>query len=124
MKHQTLETLPALTPEEVSILKAFISNAQLMPPAGEPDFRRRLDCLAEAPYRMTPREIDVTALVVDGLTNKQIGARLGISYRTVETYRLRAIGKVGAPNALAFVRQVLAITGSPGLPHKPRIALD
>lgn len=37
--------------------------------------------------RLTPRERDVLALVAEGRTNKQIGADLGISPRTVETHR-------------------------------------
>jgi DNA-binding CsgD family transcriptional regulator len=124
VKHQTLATLPSLTAEEVFILRAFISSAHLgLLSQAEPDVRRRLERLADAPYRMTPREIDVTALVVDGLTNKQIAAKLGISHRTVETYRLRAIGKVGAPNALAFVRQIIAITDAGDLSRTARIDL-
>lgn len=36
---------------------------------------------------LTPRERDVLRRIVDGRTNKEIAAELGISHRTVESYR-------------------------------------
>jgi len=42
---------------------------------------------AATTYRApTPRELDVIALVAEGLANGEIGSRLGISDKTVETY--------------------------------------
>jgi DNA-binding CsgD family transcriptional regulator len=38
------------------------------------------------PAVLSGRELDVTALVTQGLTNRQISARLGISERTVEAH--------------------------------------
>jgi DNA-binding CsgD family transcriptional regulator len=49
---------------------------------------RRLACL-------TPRELEITRLVSFGETSKSIGRALGISFRTVETYRARVIAKLG-----------------------------
>lgn len=46
--------------------------------------------------QLTDREIEVVALVVEGLTNKQIGERLGISERTVEFHVSNIIEKLGA----------------------------
>ena len=37
--------------------------------------------------RLTPREVEVMDLVVDGFTSQAIALRLGISQRTVESYR-------------------------------------
>jgi len=42
-----------------------------------------------------PREADVALLVADGLTNKQIGARLFISERTVDSHVRSILNKLG-----------------------------
>src|SRR5262249_23730775 len=42
------------------------------------------------------READVARLVADGLTNKQIGARLFISERTVDSHVRSILNKLGA----------------------------
>ena len=47
---------------------------------------------------LTATERSVVALVADGLTNRQIGERLFISRRTVETHLGHAFAKLGVPN--------------------------
>src|SRR6267142_571165 len=44
--------------------------------------------------RLTPRELEVAGLVAQGLTNKQIGARLDIAERTAETHVQRIVVKL------------------------------
>jgi DNA-binding CsgD family transcriptional regulator len=44
---------------------------------------------------LTPRERDVASLAVRGLTSREIGARLGIGHRTVETHLGSAYAKLG-----------------------------
>jgi predicted ATPase/DNA-binding CsgD family transcriptional regulator len=44
---------------------------------------------------LAPREADVARLVADGLTNKQIGARLFISERTVDSHMRSIMNKLG-----------------------------
>jgi DNA-binding NarL/FixJ family response regulator len=44
---------------------------------------------------LTRREFDVAQLVADGLTNKQIGARLFISERTIENHVRNILNKMG-----------------------------
>ncbi|MFH1463848.1 MAG: LuxR C-terminal-related transcriptional regulator [Pseudomonadota bacterium] len=53
---------------------------------------------ARAPS-LTPREIEVCALVRCGLASKEIGAILGISHRSVETHRTRVRRKLGMEDA-------------------------
>ncbi|HMQ29107.1 MAG TPA: response regulator transcription factor [Chloroflexaceae bacterium] len=50
---------------------------------------------APPPERLTPREGEVLALVVEGLTNREIAARLGISVGTAKIHVEHIIGKLG-----------------------------
>jgi FixJ family two-component response regulator len=45
-------------------------------------------------------------LTAQGLTNKQIALELGISPRTVESYRARVMERMGAKNLAELVRIV------------------
>ncbi len=56
---------------------------------------------------LTPRETQVLELVVNGMTNKSIAARLGISEKTVETHRARITEKTGARSLAELVRMTL-----------------
>jgi DNA-binding CsgD family transcriptional regulator len=56
-----------------------------------------------APGALSDREREVGALVVDGLTHKEIGARLYISPKTVEQHVARLRQKLGASNRAALV---------------------
>ena len=56
----------------------------------------------------TAREREIAALLIDGLTSKLIGKRLGISPRTVDVYRARLMRKVGAATTPDLVHKLLA----------------
>ena len=49
---------------------------------------------------LTRREREVLRLAVDGMANKVIARRLGISHRTVEIHKARIMHKTGAANLL------------------------
>lgn len=53
---------------------------------------------------LSQREEAVLRSVARGLTNKEIAARLGISVKTVETYRARAAEKLGLRSRADIVR--------------------
>lgn len=53
---------------------------------------------------LTHREREVLRHVVNGETNKEIAACLGLSYRTVEVHRRHIMEKVGARNTAELVR--------------------
>jgi PAS domain S-box-containing protein len=57
---------------------------------------------------LTPREREVAALLVHGLTSKLIGRRLGISPRTVDVHRARLMRKTGAATTPDLVKRLLA----------------
>ena len=56
----------------------------------------------------TAREREIAALLIDGLTSKQIGKRLVISPRTVDVYRARLMRKVGAATTPELVNKLLS----------------
>ena len=57
---------------------------------------------------LTPREREVAAFLMDGLTSKQIGKALAISHRTVEIYRARLMRKYQAHSTPDLVHRLLA----------------
>ncbi len=62
---------------------------------------------------LTPREQEVMAMVVGGLSNKQIGNHLSISIKTVETHRARIMEKMEADSVSHLVRMAVALEPSP-----------
>lgn len=61
-----------------------------------------------ARFGFTPREAGVTALVAQGLTNKEIAARLDIGAETVRSHLDVAFGKSGAKNRAELVTLAVA----------------
>lgn len=57
---------------------------------------------------LTPREREIAALLIEGLTSKLIGRRLGISPRTVDVYRARLMRKTGAATTPELVHKLLS----------------
>ena len=57
---------------------------------------------------LTPREREVAAHLLAGLTSKEIGKTLAISHRTVEIYRARLMRKYGASTAADLVHRLVA----------------
>jgi DNA-binding NarL/FixJ family response regulator len=65
-------------------------------PADDPAPRARPAVHAAAPVQsLTPREVEVLAMLAEGLANKAIAARLGISGHTVKTHVAAVFGKLG-----------------------------
>ena len=56
---------------------------------------------------LTPREIDVLELVAEGLPNKAVAVRLGISDQTVKFHLTSISGKLGAINRTDAVRRAV-----------------
>jgi two-component system response regulator FixJ len=66
------------------------------------DLRARFD-------RLTPREAEVMDLVVEGFTSQAIALKLGISQRTVESYRVQIMEKMLAESVAVLVRQAIRL---------------
>jgi DNA-binding CsgD family transcriptional regulator len=58
---------------------------------------------------LTPRELDVVELLVQGLSNKSIAARLGISDQTVKFHVASICGKLGAANRTEAAHKALQL---------------
>lgn len=55
------------------------------------------------PVHLTPRQLDVLRLMAEGLSNKQIAARLKIAPGTVATHKLMMADRLGARNSAQMV---------------------
>jgi len=56
---------------------------------------------------LTPREVEVLELLAEGLPNKSIAVRLGISDQTVKFHVASICGKLGAANRTDAVRRAV-----------------
>ena len=62
--------------------------------------------LKERLTTLTQRELEVLELALKGYTNKEIGHRLSISYRTIEHHRSHILLKTGASNLLQLANLI------------------
>ncbi|WP_107773951.1 helix-turn-helix domain-containing protein [Nocardioides sediminis] len=65
---------------------------------GMPPWVERLERLAGAGDPLSPREREIAGLVADGLSNREIAARLVISERTAENHVQHVLRKLGLAN--------------------------
>lgn len=56
--------------------------------------------------RLTPRQSQILAMIVEGRLNKQIAAQLGVSENTVKVHRHRIMEKMGASSVANLARMV------------------
>jgi DNA-binding NarL/FixJ family response regulator len=59
---------------------------------------REVAALKEGRGPLTDRELEVAALVAEGLTNKEVAIRLRLSVRTAENHVLNVMNKLGLDN--------------------------
>ncbi|MBM3606881.1 MAG: response regulator [Alphaproteobacteria bacterium] len=65
--------------------------------------------IAQRFEKLTPREAEVFDMVASGLTSHAIASELGISVRTVESYRAQIMEKMQASGVATLVRQAIRI---------------
>ena len=72
--------------------------------------RHQADQQARERYaQLSAREREVLGLIVEGLTNKEIGRALELSPRTVETHRANLFAKLGAESLAQLIRRYAAL---------------
>jgi two-component system response regulator FixJ len=84
-------------------------NRALARSAEQQDIARNTDELNARFERLTPREAEVFDLVTRGLTNYAVASELGISVRTVESYRAQIMEKMQADGLAMLVRQAIRL---------------
>jgi FixJ family two-component response regulator len=90
-----------------AVQKAIVRDRELRQERSELEgIRARFESL-------TPRETEVLQLVVDGLLNKQVADRLGMSELTVKTHRAHVMEKTGADSLAHLVRMFEKLRTSP-----------
>jgi two-component system, LuxR family, response regulator FixJ len=95
-------------PFEVDVLVAAIRRAAEQAIESTRAAKAREEIVARAAL-LSARQHEVMLLVAEGYSTKQIAAKLGISARTVETYRLWVMEKMGAGSLASLVRMVLML---------------
>jgi len=58
---------------------------------------------------LTTRETEVLQLIADGYSNKEIGAELGISVKTVEKHRQQVMNKLGIHETAGLTRYAMGL---------------
>ncbi len=72
--------------------------------------RHQADRQARERYaQLSPREREVLGLIVEGLTNKEIGRALSLSPRTVETHRANLFAKLEVDSLAHLIRHYAAL---------------
>jgi two-component system, LuxR family, response regulator FixJ len=98
------------------LLKPFTNEALLervdAALARDQEIRLSLKELNQARTRrdsLTPRELDILTLMVQGMSNKAMSDELALSIRTVELHRARVMEKMGARSLAQLVRMSMDI---------------
>jgi DNA-binding CsgD family transcriptional regulator len=60
--------------------------------------------VADAWDALSPQEVQIASMVIQGLTNREVGERLFISYRTVGSHLYRMFPKLGISSRTELLR--------------------
>jgi two-component system response regulator FixJ len=71
--------------------------------------QQSLDALSAQFARLTPRQVEIFDLVARGFTSQAIAAKLRISTRTIESYRVQVMEKMQAESVAVLVRQAIRL---------------
>ncbi len=94
-----------VAPEREEVREAYAELRSIAQEITDPALRRRLQLVCDRLTRpagrpargnpLSPRELDVLALVAVGCANAEVGRRLGLRPETVKSYLRNAMGKLG-----------------------------
>ena len=81
--------------------------------------------------RLTPREVQVAALVYEGLTNREIGQSVGTTEQVIKNYLRNVYDKIGVSDRLELalftihhriLNEAAAATAAAAIPQPPQSA--
>jgi two-component system response regulator FixJ len=84
-------------------------NRALARTRAQQDLGKSQEALGLKFARLTPRQVEIFDLVVEGLTSHAIASTLNISVRTVESYRAEIMEKMQAESVAVLVRQAIRL---------------
>jgi two-component system, LuxR family, response regulator FixJ len=96
---------------EAALDSAFAAPARAevpVPPAPAPATSEAHARFLAREARLTPRERQVLGHVVEGIYNKNIADRIGLSSKTVELYRARGMAKMQARSVAELTRMMVS----------------
>lgn len=93
--------------DDVQLVAAV--NRGLSRTLSEQTKQQSLDALFQQFARLTPRQVEIFDLVAQGFTSQAIAAKLRISTRTVESYRMQIMEKMDAESVAVLVRQAIRL---------------
>lgn len=96
-----LKNAPSI--ELVAAIDAIVAGGSFY----SPELARKLATGSREDIDLTPRELQVLAMLARGLNNKEVARDLDISVRTVETYRLSIRRKLNIDTSAALVKYAL-----------------
>jgi FixJ family two-component response regulator len=107
-------TVKAMKAGATDFLAKPVSDAELLPAIANAlrvssqalSSRIELDCIHGRMARLTPREREVLALLVEGRLNKQVACELGIAEKTIKVHRARVMEKMEAHSLVDLVRVI------------------
>lgn len=97
---------------EAALQAAFAGQGRRAAPVAEPADGAAPDSAAQVTFaeresRLTPRERQVLGHVIEGIYNKNIADRIGLSIKTVELYRARGMAKMRARSVAELTRMMV-----------------
>src|SRR4029078_11093595 len=92
-------------PEELVLaLRAALQGRTFITPDLAADLvRARGNKEAHAPVKLTPRQLEILRLLVEGQSAKRIAATLNLSARTVEDHKYRMMEALGIENSAELI---------------------
>lgn len=85
-----------------------VASGAAAPPAADPSDLQARERFQARERRLSPREREVLGHVVQGVYNKNIADRIGLSIKTVELYRARGMAKMQARSVAELTRMMVS----------------
>ncbi len=96
-KEELIDTI-----EKVSGGEKYFSSDITLSLLAEDNTKMEKDSLAKG-INLTTREVEIIKLIAEGFTNKEIGQKLFISHRTVDTHRTNLMKKLEVNNVAGLI---------------------